>query len=131
MNLYDKIVIYIVNNTITIIRIMGPKSMHHFPPLSKIEQQEAIAIGIHSHLFIYSFIILLLLLLLIAEMFRLYDHQATGRITKHLAIKLVAGLGFDFSSSGLGKEVSLKELLLWLDQRCAERFPVLNWYYIS
>ena len=61
-------------------------------------------------------------------MFRLYDYQATGRIPKHLAVKLVKGLGFDFGSSGLGKEVSLKELLLWLDQRCAERFPVLNWY---
>ena len=60
-------------------------------------------------------------------MFRLYDYQATGRIPKHLAVKLVKGLGFDFGSSGLGKEVSLKELLLWLDQRCAERFPILNW----
>jgi hypothetical protein len=64
-------------------------------------------------------------------MFRLYDYQATGRIPKHLAVKLVKGLGFDFGSSGLGKEVSLKELLLWLDQRCAERFPVLNWYKMT
>ena len=64
-------------------------------------------------------------------MFRLYDYQATGRIPKHLAVKLVKGLGFDFRSSGLGKEVSLKELLLWLDQRCAERFPVLNWYKMT
>ncbi len=56
----------------------------------------------------------------ISSMFRLYDYKSTGKIPKHLAKKLTQTLGFDAPVGNLGQEVSLKELLLFLDNWCPE-----------
>jgi hypothetical protein len=60
----------------------------------------------------------------IANMFRLYDYKSTSRISRHLCMNLVKTLGFGHGQTqGLPPEVSLKELLLWVDQRTPEPVP--------
>ncbi len=52
----------------------------------------------------------------IQSMFRLYDYRSSGRIPKHLAKKLTQNLGFDIPVGNLGADVSIKDLLLFIDQ---------------
>lgn len=61
----------------------------------------------------------------IANMFRLYDYKATGKIPDYLAVKLLHTLGFKFNEALLSKEVVLNEILLLVDQMIPEPEPVL------
>lgn len=53
----------------------------------------------------------------ITNCFKLYDYKATGKIPRHLAKKLVRSVGYaDAPVGNLAREVSLKEVLLFLDE---------------
>ena len=62
----------------------------------------------------------------IQSMFRLYDYTATGLIQRHLAVRLLKTLGFASSGSTMSPEVSLREFLLYVDQRSMERDNLLS-----
>ena len=62
----------------------------------------------------------------IEEMFRLYDYKATGKIPRHLAIKLFKGLGFDLAEHTVPLNGGFRELLMFLDRQCPDPLPSLN-----
>lgn len=62
----------------------------------------------------------------VLSMFRLYDYTASGLIPRHLAARLLKTLGFASSGSTLSPEVSLREFLLYVDQRSMERDNLLS-----
>lgn len=63
----------------------------------------------------------------IASMFCLYDIHITGRIPQRLVLKMLQQLGFGkYSHEITTPDMSLKELLLFLDFRCPEPDPPLH-----
>ena len=81
---------------------------HKLPPLTRISPREAECI---------------------ASMFRFYDHNISGLIPRHLAVKLIISLGFGSHIADLAgaNELSLRDVLLFLDLRSPDLdFPLLG-----
>jgi hypothetical protein len=74
------------------------------PPLLRLTPQEA-----HS----------------VVNIFRVYDYKSTGKIPNYLASKVMKALGFDVNPSSFNSEVSIQEVLLYLDQLIPEPEPAL------
>lgn len=64
----------------------------------------------------------------ILNMFKLYDYECTGKITNYLAKKLVGSLGFETHNIEFSQEVSLNEILLFVDKLSpdAEELPIVK-----
>lgn len=77
-----------------------PKEGSEIPPLQKIDQNEA---------------------RMIQAMFNYYDYEATGRVKRHLAWKLLSGLGLNIHIDTLPAAVTLKDLLLFADGSAPEQ----------
>lgn len=60
-------------------------------------------------------------------MFALYDYKCEGKIPRRLAVKLIGALGFGkYSYDIIAREMSLNEVLLFVDMRCPEPDPPLE-----
>ena len=62
----------------------------------------------------------------IASAFRLYDYKATGKIPRYLAKKLTKSLGYRVPVQNMSNEISLQELLLFLDSWTPEPEPAID-----
>ena len=76
------------------------------PPLTKLSQIEAESI---------------------LSMFNMYDYNCSGRLPKRLVEKLLQTIGFGaFSYEITATDMSIKELLLFIDLRCPDPEPALE-----
>eukprot|EP01041_Mallomonas_annulata_P011136 gene11136-23275_t len=80
-----------------------PKEGGDIPPLHHIEPHEA---------------------MMIQSMFNFYDYEATGRIRRHLACKLLQKLGLRVNPDSLPPNLSFKDLILFADSHCPD--PTLD-----
>ena len=62
----------------------------------------------------------------ILNMFVLYDYEAKGKIPRYLAQKLISTVGYASGGVGLPQEVSVRDLILYLDQRTVDRDLLLS-----
>lgn len=84
---------------------MSSRDKYEIPPVTKISKKEAESI---------------------MSMFKFYDYTCTGRIPQRLVLKLLRSLGFSkFTDQVVASEMSLKDLLLFIDIRCPEPEPAL------
>ena len=62
----------------------------------------------------------------IASAYRLYDYTCTGKIPRYLAKKLTSALGYRIPVGNMSNEISLTELLLFLDSWYVLGFSILK-----